>query len=88
MGSDDDVVHIPECVVAGQGFSLENVERGTRDFPVDESLGQVGQIDDGPTADVDQVGSGLHQPELLTPKHLVCLGGVRGGDGHEVTVLQ
>ncbi len=56
--------------------------------PASQSGHEVGQIDDRPAADVDQVGRRLHRLEFIAAEELDGFRRVRGGDHHKVALAQ
>ena len=84
MGRDDYVFHLPERVIGGQRFDLEDVECGAGNVFLLQSSSEILQIDDGAAADVDQIRGGLHLAKLLGAEQFFSLGSVRGSDDDEI----
>ena len=81
MRGHDDIVHLPEGVIAGEGFFREDVHAGTGDFFLREGVYEGGFIDDGGAGDVDEEGGFLHEGEFLLAEEVLGLGGRgEGGD--------
>ena len=81
---DDDVVHLPEGMIRGQGFDFEDIQTGAGDVAFLQCDGQILQIDDRAAADVDQVAGVLHLLELGRAEQFFSLGSMRCCDDDEV----
>src|SRR5690606_15723846 len=58
-GGDEDVGHVPQRGVLGQGFGVEDVEGGAGDAAVLQGGGEGWFVDEFAAADVDDAGGGF-----------------------------
>ena len=84
VGGEDDVVALPEGVVAGERLDFIDVEGGAGDFLGFEGVVEVVELDDDAAADVDEDGVALHFPDAGAVEEAFGLGGMRGADDDEV----
>ena len=54
------IFHLPERMGGGQGLDLEHVESRSGNFAGLQGSRQVGQVHDGATSDVDEIGTAFH----------------------------
>ena len=80
----DDIVHLPEGVIAGEGLFREDVHAGTGDLFLREGVNEGGFIDDGGAGDIDEEGGSLHEGEFLLSEEMICLGRRREGGDDDV----
>ena len=64
----DDIVHLPEGVIAGEGLFREDVHAGTGDFFLREGVNEGGFIDDGGAGDIDEEGGFFMRANSFSPK--------------------
>ncbi len=70
-------------MVGGKRLGICHVEGGTGDLTFGEGSDQRGRVDHGPPGHVDQVGSWLHQRQLLVRDQMPGRV-VEGGAQHDV----
>src|SRR5260221_1700127 len=72
---DDDVLHVPERRILGQGLPGEHVERGAGDFAVPERDQQRILVHHAAAREVYEEGGGLHRREDFRIDDVFRLGG-------------
>ena len=84
----DDIVHLPEGVIAGEGLFREDVHAGTGDFFLREGVNEGCFIDDGGAGDIDEEGGSLHEGEFLLPEEVIRLWCRREGGDDDVSLRE
>src|SRR6267143_6180254 len=83
---DDDVLHVPEGRILGQGLLGEHVERGARDFPVLQCVEERVLVHHAAAREVDEEGGGPHRREYFRVDDVFRLGS-EGRKEHEIVVV-
>jgi hypothetical protein len=65
MGSDDEIVELPQWVVCRQWLFVEYVQNSARNLTLFESLQESAVLYQRATGDVDQISALFHHRKLL-----------------------
>ena len=88
MGADDDVGHVPEGALRGEGLLPEDVGGEAAEVTRLECPDEGGLVDDGAPGDVDEYGPLLHGCELLLPYEAAGLLGEGADEDHVVGLAE
>ncbi len=86
--SDDHVLHLPERMIRGQRFDLEDIEGSTRDVSLLQGGGEILQIDNGAATNVDEIRGGFHLAKLFGAEQFFGLRRVGSSDDNEIADRQ